>query len=150
MALQEDSKTVEEVEVQKLLEKYPPVREHLLEVFHDLQDHDPQHSLSDAAMAEVASHLGLTPSDVKGTASFYSMFRFTPRGRHLIRICAAPVCVAVEETTVEGAFTLETTSCLGLCSVTPTMMIDEEAYGDLAREGIEVVIGKIRREDEAS
>jgi|AntAceMinimDraft_16_1070373.scaffolds.fasta_scaffold56536_2 NADH:ubiquinone oxidoreductase subunit E len=158
---------LEEVEVQKLLEKYSPAREHLLEMLHDLQDHSPQHYLSDDAMAAVASYLGLALSDVKGTASFYSMFSFTPRGRHLIRICTSPPCqllgattiqaklqeklhVAVGETTVDGAFTLETTSCLGVCGVAPAMMIDTEVYGNLTPERIEAIIDKMRREDEAS
>jgi len=153
--------------VQKLLNKYPPAREHLLEMLHDLQDYSSQHYLSDDAMAAVASYLGLAVSDVKGTASFYSMFSFTPRGRHLIRICASPPCqllgattilaelqeklhVAVGETTVDGAFTLETTSCLGVCGVAPAMMIDTEVYGNLTPERIEAIIDKMRREDEAS
>jgi len=153
--------------VQRLLERYPPAREHLLEMLHDLQDQNPQHYLSDDAMAAVASYLGLTLSDVKGTASFYSMFSFAPRGRHIIRICASPPCqllgattiqaklreklhVAIGETTADGAFTLETTSCLGVCGVAPAMMIDDEVYGNLTPERIEVIIDKMRREDEAS
>ena len=153
--------------MQKLLDKYPPAREHLLEMLHDLQDHNPQHYLSDDALVAVAAYLGLTLSDVKGTASFYTMFSFTPRGRHVIRICASPPCqllgattiqaklqeklhVVVEETTADGAFTLETTSCLGVCGVAPAMMIDDEVYGNLTPARIETIIDKIRREDEAS
>ncbi len=153
--------------MQRLLGRYPPAREHLLEMLHDLQDQNPQHYLSDDAMAAVASYLGLALSDVRGTASFYSMFSFAPRGRHIIRICASPPCqllgattvlqklidvlgIAVGETTTDGLFTLETTSCLGVCGVAPAMMIDDEVYGNLAPEGIEAVIEKIRREDEAS
>ena len=153
--------------MQKLLNKYPPAREHLLEMLHDLQDHSPQHYLSDDAMAAVASYLGLTLSDVKGSASFYSMFSFTPRGRHVIRICASPPCqllgattiqaklqeklqVGVGETTADGAFTLETTSCLGVCGVAPAMMIDTEVYGNLTPARIETILDKIRRGDEAS
>jgi len=167
VALQEDSKTLEEVEVQKLLEKYPPAREHLLEMLHDLQDRSLQHYLTDDAMAAVASYLGLTLSDVKGTASFYTMFRFAPRGRHVIRICASPPCqlmgattiqaklqeklhVGVGETTGDAGFTLEATSCLGVCGVAPAMMIDAEVYGNLTPARIEAIIDKIRREDEAS
>jgi len=152
--------------VQELLNKYPPAREHLLEMLHDLQDYSPQHYLSDNAMAAVASYLGLALSDVKGTASFYSMFSFTPRGKHVIRVCQSPPCqlmggtsvleklseilrISVSETTTDGLFTLETTSCLGVCGVAPAMMIDTKVYGHLTPERIKTIIGQIRREDGA-
>jgi len=153
--------------VQELLNKYPPVREHLLEMLHDLQDHNSQHYLSNEALAGVASYLNLPLSEVKGVASFYSMFSFTPRGRHVIRVCESPPCqlcgattvleelkrvlgVGLGETTKDNQFTLETTSCLGACGVAPAMMIDDEVYGNLTPERIRAIIERIRREDAAS
>ncbi|MEA1871372.1 MAG: NADH-quinone oxidoreductase subunit NuoE [Candidatus Bipolaricaulota bacterium] len=151
----------------KVLKRYPSTKENLLDILHDLQETNPQHYLSDEALMDVADYLGLTLSEVKGTASFYSMFSFTPRGKHIIRICESPPCqllgastvlgklketlsVAVGETTGDGLFTLETTSCLGVCGVAPAMMIDEEVYGNLTPERIETIIERMRRDDEVS
>jgi NADH:ubiquinone oxidoreductase subunit E len=151
----------------EVLKRYPSTRENLLDILHDLQDANPYHYLSDEALRDVADYLGLTLSEVKGTASFYSMFSFTPRGKHIIRVCESPPCqllgastvlqklketlsVEVGETTGDGLFTLETTSCLGVCGVAPAMMIDEEVYGNLTAERIETIIARIRRDDEAS
>jgi NADH:ubiquinone oxidoreductase subunit E len=58
--------------------------------------------------------------------------------------------IGVGKTTADGTFTLETTSCLGVCGVAPAMMIDDEVYGNLTPERIEAIIDKMRREDEAS
>lgn len=158
----------EEVHVNEVLKKYPSAtREDLLDILHDIQESDPHHYLSDDALSDVAIHLGMDLADVKGTASFYSMFGFSPRGKHVIRICDSPPCqllgattvlqelmdvlgVAVGETTSNGLFTLETSSCLGMCGVAPAMMIDQDAYGNLTPTRITDIVERIRREDEAS
>ncbi|MCD6135914.1 NAD(P)H-dependent oxidoreductase subunit E [Candidatus Bipolaricaulota bacterium] len=152
----------------EVLKKYPSAtREDLLDILHDIQESDPHHFLSDEVLTDVASHLGMDLADIKGTASFYSMFSFSPRGKHVIRICDSPPCqllgattvlqklievlgVAVGETTSDGLFTLETSSCLGMCGVAPAMMIDNETYGNLTPSRIVEIIERIRREDETS
>jgi NADH:ubiquinone oxidoreductase subunit E len=156
-----------EVEVNEVLKKYPSAtREDLLDILHDIQESDPHHFLSDEALTAVAEHLRMDPADIKGTASFYSMFSLSPRGKHVIRICDSPPCqllgatsvlqklievlgVQVRETTSDGLFTLETSGCLGMCGVAPAMMIDHETYGNLTPERIVDIIERIRREDEA-
>ncbi len=152
--------------MKKLLEKYAPTRENLLDILHELQDNDPQNHLTAEALREVADYIGIPLSDVMSTASFYSMFSLQPRGRHIIRICESPPCllmgadslitalqemlgVKVGETTEDGAFTLETTSCLGACGVAPAMMIDDELYGNLSRERLAEIIDRVRSADEA-
>jgi NADH:ubiquinone oxidoreductase subunit E len=57
--------------------------------------------------------------------------------------------VAVGETTPDGAFTLETTSCLGACAEAPSMMVDDRVYGDLTKEKVLSVIAEVRRSDAA-
>ncbi len=150
----------------KLLEKYAPTRENLLEILHELQNNNPRNYLTTEAMQEAADYIGIPLSEVMSTATFYSMFSLKPRGRHIIRICESPPCllmgaeslltalqemlgVKVGETTTDGVFTLETTSCLGACGVAPAMMIDDELYGNLSRERLAEIIDRIRSEDEA-
>jgi len=152
--------------MKKLLEKYAPTRENLLDILHELQDNDPQNRLTVEALREVATYIGIPLAEVMGTVSFYSMFSLQPRGRHIIRICESPPCllmgaeslitalqemlgVEVGGTTEDGAFTLETTSCLGACGVAPAMMIDEELYGNLSREKLAEIIDRVRSADEA-
>jgi NADH:ubiquinone oxidoreductase subunit E len=112
-------------------------------------------------------YLNVPLSEVVSTATFYSMYSLSPRGRHIVRICESPPCqlvgadslldllaahlrVAVGETTEDGVFTLETTSCLGVCGVAPAMMVDDELYGKLTKEKLIGVIADVRRSDAAS
>jgi NADH-quinone oxidoreductase subunit E len=55
--------------------------------------------------------------------------------------------VDVGETTADGTFTLESTSCLGVCGVAPAMMIDDELYGNLTGERVVAIVDRLRRDD---
>jgi NADH:ubiquinone oxidoreductase subunit E len=150
----------------KVIGEYPPDREHLLAMLHDIQDVEEKHFLSREALLSVAEYLDMPISEVASTTSFYTMFSLAPRGKHIIRVCVSPPCQAlggstilatlkellglgVGETTRDGLFTLETTSCLGVCGVAPAMMIDEDVYGKLTQEKIKGIIEYIRRKDAA-
>ncbi len=100
------------------------------------------------ALRHVVSHTGISMRQIYGVATFYDQFRFTPVGKHMIRVCHGTAChvnnanaisSAVEsalkitngETTRDGLFTLESVACLGCCSLAPVMMIDDTVYGRL-------------------
>ncbi|HDM70823.1 MAG TPA: NAD(P)H-dependent oxidoreductase subunit E, partial [Thermotogales bacterium] len=91
-------------------------------------------------------------------------FSTKPKGKHIIRVCESLPChvtggreivetlkkilgIDFGETTSDGLFTLETTGCLGLCGVSPVIMIDDEFYGDLTPEKVEEIIEEYRRGD---
>lgn len=153
--------------MKELLEKYPPSMESLLDILHELQAAEPRHYLTPDALRATAVYLNVPLSEVVSTATFYSMYSLSPRGRHIVRICESPPCqlvgadslldllaahlrVAVGGTTEDGVFTLETTSCLGVCGVAPAMMVDDELYGKLTKEKLIGVIADVRRSDAAS
>jgi len=150
--------------VRSLLEKYPQTAEHMLDMLHDLQEAEPRNYLTRDALRAVADYLNVPLSTVVSTATFYSMYSLKPRGRHIIRICESPPCqivgaetlidllaqhlgIGVGETTEDEVFTLETTSCLGVCGVAPAMMIDEELYGNLTAARVVDVVEDVRRRD---
>ncbi len=137
--------------VREIVEKHGNHREHLLQILHDIQDRSADHSLHEDTLRELSRIMDIPLADLVGTASFYSLFSLTPRGRHIIRLCESPPCyisgsdnilaaitsklgIGLGETTADGRFTLETTSCLGACGVAPVMMIDDEVYGNLTAE----------------
>jgi len=153
--------------LQTILEVYEPDPANLLDILHDVQEADERNHLSREALSDVAEYVGLPASSVISSATFYSMFSLTPRGRHIIRICESPPCqlvgaeslldilvetlgVDVGETTEDGAFTLETSSCLGVCGVAPAMMIDEELYGNLTKERLAEILEAVRSADDGS
>lgn len=100
------------------------------------------------AIRYVVEQTEISPSQLFGVATFYEQFRFAPIGKHLIRVCHGTAChvngadridravgelldIADGETTADGLFTLQTVACLGCCSLSPVMMIDETVYGRL-------------------
>jgi NADH:ubiquinone oxidoreductase subunit E len=150
--------------VAEIVEKRGKGRENLLQILHDLQDQSDDNSLHKEEVEELARAMKLPVSEIVGTASFYSMFSFEPRGRHIVRLCESPPCyimgeenilealkaklgVGIGETTADGLFTLETTSCLGACGVAPVMMIDEEVYGNLTEDRVASIIDRIVEQD---
>lgn len=145
-----------------ILKKYDKQPDNLLSLLHDLQDDHEQHYLTPDNMRAAAEHLGLPYSFVHGVATFYTMFSLTPRGRNIVRICQSPPChllgstdvsrelmkvlgVHFGETTGDGLFTLEMSSCLGVCGVAPAMMINGEVYGNLTVQRIREIIDDKRR-----
>jgi len=150
--------------MKKLLEKHPRSKESLLDILHELQDAEPRSYLSDDALRTVAEYVNVPLAEVVSTATFYTMYSRVPRGRHIIRMCESPPChlagaenllkalaehlgVEVGGTTSDGAVTLETSSCLGVCAEAPAMMIDDRVYGNLTKEKALGAIAEVRRSD---
>lgn len=153
--------------MKELLTRYPATTEHMLDMLHDLQDAEPKNYLKSEALQAVADYVSVPLSEVVSTATFYTMYSLKPRGKHVIRLCESPPCqlvgaesmldilashlgIEVGQTTADGAFTLETASCLGVCGVAPAMMIDAELYGNLTQPRIIEVIENVRRRDATS
>jgi NADH:ubiquinone oxidoreductase subunit E len=99
-------------------------------------------------LQEQDEHTYVSKGQLFGLASFYDMLSTKPRGRHVIKFCEnAPchvvggkavwdsLCETLElqngETTPDKKWTLVTTSCLGLCSVGPVVLIDDDMYGNV-------------------
>ncbi len=147
--------------VSEIVGKRGKSRENLIQILHDIQDASGDNSLHRDAIEELAKEMELTVADIVGTASFYTMFSLTPRGKHIIRVCESPPCyimgsenivqaleekleIKMGETTADKMFTLEPTSCLGVCGVAPAMMINDEVFGNLTNQKVSEIIDKIR------
>lgn len=99
----------------------------------------------------------VSKSQLFGLASFYDMLSTKPRGRHVIKFCENAPCHVVGgkavwdtlcetldlkngETTADKKWTLVTTSCLGLCSVGPVVLIDDDLYGNVNPDQIDEIL----------
>ena len=104
------------------------------------------------AIEEVASFTGSTINDVWGVASFYTNFRFTPPGEHVVEVCWGPSChvqgametidtvlqalgLEGEGETQDGRVTLRFNTCLGACAQGPVISVDHRLMGRLSPEG---------------
>jgi NADH-quinone oxidoreductase subunit E len=119
------------------------------------------------AIRYISEVTGVPESKIYGVITFYSQFRLTPMGKHMIRVCVGTAChvsgakyivdavqdelgVEVGDTSKDGLFTLITVACLGCCSLSPVMMVDEDTYGKLTPAEARKIIKKIRREEKKS
>ena len=51
------------------------------------------------------------------------------------------------DVTADGLFSWEEVACLGCCSISPAMMINDTAYGNLTQDKVTSIIEKIREEE---
>ena len=147
--------------IEEILEEFEPEMENLIPILHRIQDSHKFHYIPQEVITDVAHYLNSTPSEVYGVISFYTMFSVEPRGKYVIRVCESAPCqvlgsstvlsaleqilgIRVGETTEDHLFTLEESSCLGVCERAPAMMINEKVYGELTVEKIMEIIGGLK------
>ncbi|MDZ7316823.1 MAG: NADH-quinone oxidoreductase subunit NuoE [candidate division KSB1 bacterium] len=135
--------------VDEIVKSYQDVKTPLIYILKDVQKEFGY--LSEEVLTRVALATKIPLSEIYGVATFYSLFTIKPKGRHIVRCCNNAPCfvngskevldkikeylgIEMNETTPDGMFTLEFTSCLGLCAVAPVMMVDDEVYGNLTPE----------------
>ena len=125
--------------LEKVLARYPVKRSALLPALYIAQEQEGY--LSVEAMEYVASLLDLTPAQVHDTASYYTMFRFEPRGETHIEICTNLSCalagadellestcrklgVCEGETSADGKFSVQRVECLAACGGAPAVQVN--------------------------
>jgi NADH-quinone oxidoreductase subunit E len=135
-------------------------RELAVDVMFAVQDH--YGYLSDEALAEAASLLGMTPLELDELATFYTFTFREPVGKYVIHVCDSVVCwmngyesvrdylsrtlgVGLGETTADGLFTLLPVCCIGYCDRSPAMLVNRRVYGELTPEKIDGIIEKYRQ-----
>jgi NADH-quinone oxidoreductase subunit E len=150
--------------VQEAIEKHGAQRDALIPILSEINRE--LGYIPAEAFQEVRKQLQTSPEQVNvskgqlfGLASFYDMLSTKPRGRHVIKFCENAPCHVVGgkvvwdslretlhlkngETTPDKKWTLVTTSCLGLCSVGPVVLIDEDLYGNVNPEQIDDILAR--------
>ena len=128
---------------ESLVARYPVGRSALLPLLHLVQSQDGY--ISDDGVAECAQLLSLTKAEVGAVATFYTMYKRAPLGRHLVSVCTNFACevrgarevydgladrlgVGHNATTDDGAITLEHAECLGNCDGAPVVTVDYFNY----------------------
>jgi formate dehydrogenase subunit gamma len=127
----------------------------LLPILHGIQDE--LGYIPAETVPAIANALNLSRAEVHGVISFYHYFRDTQPGKTTIHLCRAESCQSMgakalenhvknrlgidyHETTKDGVFSLEPVYCLGLCSCSPSMQIDNEVYGRVTAESFDSTI----------
>jgi len=111
------------------------------------------------ALDEISRQMRVPKSQLFSVASFYQMLSTNPRGRHVVKFCDSAPCHVVGgrqiwqalqhkmglkagETSMDGKWTLVTTSCLGVCGVGPVVLIDDDIYGNVTPDQLDTILAR--------
>ena len=149
--------------INDVLNKYASVDGSLITILQHAQDI--YGYLPTDVLYHIAEIIGSTPAKVMGVATFYSQFRLQPVGKYLIMLCQGTAChvngsekiekaikeeigISDGETTADGLFTLKNVACLGCCSLSPVMMINDETYGRLTPEKTKEILRNLKAKED--
>lgn len=149
-------------DIDAILEKYINPEESLIAILQDVQGL--LGYISEDAVKYITEKTGIASSRIMGVASFYAGFRLKPVGKYRIMVCMGTAChvngserigdtvkrvlgIEAGDVTDDGLFSWEEVACLGCCSISPAMMINDTAYGTLTQEKVVSIINSIKEEE---
>ncbi|MBR2133357.1 MAG: NADH-quinone oxidoreductase subunit NuoE [Eubacterium sp.] len=155
-------KTIDLALIGDILDEYADVKGSLITILQKTQD--VYGYLPKEAIIHISERTGIAESEIMGVATFYTQFRLTPVGKYLIMLCQGTAChvnsseliletikdelgIDDGETTEDGLFTLKCVACLGCCSLSPVMMINEDTYGSLTPDKTKRILNELREAD---
>ncbi len=148
------------LEAREIMARYPQPRSALLPMLHLVQS--VQGYVSPEGVTLCAEELGLTKAEVGAVATFYTMYKRRPTGRHLVSVCTNTLCnvlggqrimdalsadlgVHHDETAADGSITLEHAECLAACDYAPVVTVDYEFYDQQDVESARDLVAALRR-----
>lgn len=147
----------------ELIARYPMSRSALLPLLHLVQS--VEGFVSQPGIEFCAARLGLTSAEVSAVATFYTMYKRTPCGQHLISVCTNALCAVLggdaifatlsdhlgvghEQTAGEpgavGSITLETAECLAACDHGPVLQVDYEYFDNQTPDSALELVGALQ------
>jgi len=141
-----------------LVALYPQPRSALIPICHVAQEQEG--FLTDELMIEIAEIVGVTPAEVRGTATFYDMLHTDEVGRYVVGVCTNIACLLAggEEmlehaeaklgvrrggTSSDGLFTLEESECLADCDIAPCVQVNSRFVRTTTVEVFDALIDEI-------
>ena len=148
--------------IKETVEKYKDVKGSLITILQKTQEI--YSYLPEEAIKYISEQTSIPTSEIMGVATFYTQFRFQPVGKYMIMLCQGTAChvnssekIAEEiknylgitdgETTEDGLFSLKFVACLGCCSLSPVMMINDNTYGSLTPEKTREILRQLKEEN---
>jgi NADH-quinone oxidoreductase subunit E len=117
--------------------------------------------ISSEAMLAIAEFLDIPGSTVYGIATFYNQFRFTPLGKHPVKVCMGTAChlvggklvleamareldIEVGGITPDHEFSLDRVACIGCCALAPVVVVGDSVYPKMTPPKVEEVLVTIK------
>ncbi|MGY4719491.1 NADH-quinone oxidoreductase subunit NuoE [Naumannella cuiyingiana] len=147
------------VELREIAARYPQKRSALLPMLHLCQSQLGR--ITTSAMEACAEICEISVAEVSGVVTFYTMYKRKPVGKHLVGVCTTALCaimggdallaglqdhlgVGLDETTADGAITLEHVECNAACDYAPVMMVNWEFFDNMNPESAVALVDALR------
>ena len=152
-----DEKTY--AELTEIAGRYPEKRSGLLPMLHLVQSVEGR--VTPAGIEACAEILEITPAEVSGVATFYTMYKRRPVGDYHVGVCTNTLCAVMggdeifsrlkehldvgnDETTEDGRITLEHVECNAACDYAPVMMVNWEFMDNQTPDSAVQVVDDLR------
>ena len=146
-------------ELREIAARYPQARSGLLPMLHLVQSVEGR--VTPEGIQACADVLGLTPAEVSGVATFYTMYKRHPVGTHHVGVCTNTLCAVMggdeifaclrekleignDETSADGAVTLEHIECNAACDYAPVVMVNWEFFDNQTPESALQLVEDLR------
>jgi len=117
--------------------------------------------ISGEVIQEVATLLEITPEEVLGVVTFYTMYHQKPMGKFHVQVCTNVSCmlrggyeiwdqvkerlgIDNMEVTDDSRFSLEEVECMGSCGTAPMIAVNEDYYENLSKEKVEEILDSLK------
>jgi len=148
-------------DIEKILSNFNKSESEIIPVLQAVQEEFGY--ISEEAMAEISKYLRVPDSRIYSVATFYSMFRFTPKGKYHIMVCRGTAChvrgapkileeiekitgIKEGETSEDLEFSLETVACIGACGLAPNVVVNDKTHGRMTIKKVHELFGQNKQE----
>jgi NADH-quinone oxidoreductase subunit E len=146
-------------ELREIAARYPEKRSGLLPMLHLVQSVEGR--VTPEGITTCAEILDLSPAEVSGVATFYTMYKRKPVGDYHVGVCTNTLCAVMggdeifarlkdhldvgnDETTDDGAITLEHVECNAACDYAPVVMVNWEFMDNQTPESAVQLVDDLR------
>jgi NADH-quinone oxidoreductase E subunit len=154
--------TENQKKVQEILAKYPEDRKKSAVMpLLDLAQRQNNNWISREAIECISKIIDLPEIRVYEVATFYTMYNLKPVGKYLLQFCKTTPCmlrgidkiikdceeklgIEMDETTLDGVFTLKAVECLGACVNAPVVQINDDFAEDLNSENFLKILDDLK------
>lgn len=136
----------------EILARYPRAKSAILPLAHLAQDQNGW--LSPEAIEQIADLTEMTPANVLGTCSFYTMFKRRPCGKLVVSVCTNVTCLVTGGPEVldhlelrysaEPDVTVEEVECLAACDGAPALQVNYEFHERVSPSSAEEIVEAYR------
>jgi NADH-quinone oxidoreductase E subunit len=150
------------LKIEEILKSYPLKKPAVMPVLYLAQEQNG--FISNEVIKEVSDILEITPEEVLGVVTFYTMYHQKPMGKYHVQVCTNVSCmlrggfelydkvkeklgIDNMEVTEDKVFSLEEVECMGSCGTAPMISVNEDYYENLTKEKVIEILDSLKNKN---